>query len=54
MKAHWIERLRMWLCDKFGHLNLTGSLWKHNGYWHQDCKFCKRTYTYNKELDNEH
>ena len=41
MKAKLLDRIRFWLCDKFGHLYLVFSH-KFGGKDILDCKFCGR------------
>jgi hypothetical protein len=40
MKQEWYIRLLWWACEKLGHFGKGG--WVYNGYYHRDCRVCKR------------
>ncbi len=40
MKAHWLERLKWWVCEKLGH-PFYRAAWIYDGAYHKDC-YCGR------------
>lgn len=43
MKAPLFERLRWWFCENILRHMFISRGWIYNGFYHQDCKVCKRT-----------
>lgn len=43
MKAPLFERLRQWFCECILRHMLISRGWIYNGFYHRDCKVCKRT-----------
>ena len=42
MEQKWYTKLLWWICELFNHPGSSNNSWVYNGYYHRDCKFCKR------------
>ena len=41
MMPSFMERLRMWICEKFGHKQDNTGHWEHDGNVHYNCARCR-------------
>lgn len=47
------QRIKMFFCDKFGHVKTKDKGWEYNNRIHNICKRCRIIYSVDKENSNE-